>query len=132
LTASWPAIVEMIDAHFEIRIRGEHWIGLRHGGFVKVKVQLVTELGRDWVVTTADVMAANLLPAATALMINRVLSVGALQIEDDRMLLQHRLPAEGIGVIDLRRVIQYIGSQAQHLCVRGAPLQTTALDYYAD
>lgn len=128
--ASWPAIVAMVDAEFHITLRGEDWVGLRHPATVKVKVQLTTELGRSWVRITSDVMAAHAIPAMTARMIKHGVSVGALQIEDDRVLLQHRIAVEGLHVIELRRVIHDLGTGAQHLRPQITAIETHPVDYY--
>lgn len=130
MVSGWSSIVAMVEAHFAIAIRGEGWVGIRHRSgstATKIKIEVRSALGRPWVVVTADVLSAkNLLPD-TALAVNWNLEVGALHLEDDQLLLRHQLPATDLDVVDLRRVIHYLGIQAGR--IRAQARMPAVLDY---
>lgn len=136
---TWAEVVARLEEHFTIAIRGEDWVGIRHGSdpeapaAQKVKVSLTSALGRPWLAIVAEVIDAHVLDPEAAVAINHELVVGALMVEDGRLLLQQLVPLTGLDIVDLRRVVLYVARLAEFLRRWGEPgTSREAFAHYAE
>ncbi|MCE9578004.1 MAG: hypothetical protein K8W52_33035 [Deltaproteobacteria bacterium] len=136
---NWADVVACARQHFAVVITGEQWFGIRYSATaddpdaVKIRVAGVRALDLPHVLVVAEVFAADVLDPAAALQLNHTLQVGALEIEDQKLLLRQLLPATGLDELTLRRTILYIARQTEHMRkLSRVPAQHSLFDHLVD
>lgn len=111
---TWNDVLASVRTWFAVAIDGEDWVGLVREG-TRIKLVRLVHLGRPFVAVIGDVFEATRLDAEAVLALNNALSIGALELEDHRLLLRAMLPLAGLDDIDLRRVILHVCRQVAHM-----------------
>ena len=130
---NWPEVVASVAASFEIAIRGDDWVGVLHQD-QKVKVAQLTALGQPFVTIVTDVFERDAIDAGVALALNNALPIGAIEVEDHRVLLRATVPMTGLDPVYLRRIILHVARQGAHMRKMGTvrDLGTGLFTHYAE
>jgi hypothetical protein len=96
----------------------------------------VEVLGRSFATIIGDALGASDLDPQTVLELNCALSIGAFEVEGQRLLLRAMLPLAGLDDVDLRRVILHVCRQVAHVQRKvrapARPINRAAFLHYAD
>lgn len=133
---SWTDVVACTRSWFTVVIETEEFVGISWEG-ARIKIVRTEVLGRSFVAVIGDALDASALDPSTVLALNHALSIGAFEIEDQRLLLRAMLPVTGLDEVDLRRVILHVCRQVAHVQRKVSETPASAHDpatflHYAD